>query len=173
MSKNKQKKCKGKTTANAPQCLTLMKDEITRCGQPATEGRHGPRRCKVHNAQYRTLRKKYKHASKVVDNVKGGSLLPTWVQIGRYKSRLAALEKARWVRKYLEAVQVEKAGREIHQKRFFLKGECTCMIGGEIVLTRVALYIFSGRWSQAPPRAAREKAGESGRCTRCTSTESR
>jgi len=35
------------------------------------------------------------------------------------------------------------------------------MIDGEIVLTCVALYIFSGRWSQAPPKAARERDGES------------
>jgi len=35
------------------------------------------------------------------------------------------------------------------------------MIGGEFVLIWVAFYIFSGRWSQAPPKAARERDGES------------
>jgi len=134
------KKRKAKATANAkakgnpnendtlatsrPQCLTLIEDEITRCGQLATEGHPKPERCKVHQAQYRTLCRKYKEASKVVDNVKGVSQLPTQEQIGRYKTWHAALEKARWVRKCLEAIRVEKAGREIHQKRFFLKGEC-------------------------------------------------
>ncbi|KAI9455505.1 hypothetical protein HD554DRAFT_2324338 [Boletus coccyginus] len=137
MSKNKQKKRKGKTTANAKvrgnpnendaqatssqQCLSLMEDEITRCGQLATEGHPKPERCKVHHKQYRTLCRKYKEASEAVDNVKGDSQLPTQEQIGRYKSWHAALEKARWVRKYLEAIRVETAGREIHQKRFFLK----------------------------------------------------
>lgn len=106
------------------QCLTLEEDGITRCGQPATEGHPKLDRCKVHHQQYRTLHKKYKDASKVVDDVKDGTELPTKEQIGRYTDWHAALEKARWVRKYLEAIRVEKVGREIHQKRFFLKGEC-------------------------------------------------
>ncbi|KAF8551152.1 hypothetical protein OG21DRAFT_1513119 [Imleria badia] len=103
------------------QCLTIEEDEITRCGQLATEGYPKPDRCKMHHGQYRTLYKKYKDASKVVDDVKDGAELPTKGQIGRYTDWHAALEKARWVRKYLEAIRVEKAGREIHQKRFFLK----------------------------------------------------
>jgi len=106
------------------QCLTLMEDEITRCGQLATGGHPKPERCKVHHAQYCTLYKKYKDASKVVDDVKDGAELPAKDHIGQYADWHAALEKARWVRKYLEAIRVEKAGREIHQKRFFLKGEC-------------------------------------------------
>lgn len=105
------------------QCLTLEEDEITRCGQLATEGYPRPERCKVHHGQYRVLYKKYKDASKVVDDVKGGAELPTKEQIGRYTDWHAALEKSRWVRTYLEAIRVEKAGRTIHQKRFFLKGE--------------------------------------------------
>ncbi|KAG8216313.1 hypothetical protein J3R82DRAFT_6380 [Butyriboletus roseoflavus] len=102
-------------------CLTLEEDEITRCGQLATEGYPKPERCKVHHGQYRILYKKYKEASKVVDDVKGGADLPVKEQIGRYTDWHAALEKSRWVRKYLEAIRVEKAGRHIHQKRFFLK----------------------------------------------------
>ncbi|KAK7462324.1 hypothetical protein VKT23_007925 [Stygiomarasmius scandens] len=31
------------------------------------------------------------------------------------------LEKARWVGKYVEAIRVEKTGREIYHKRFLLK----------------------------------------------------
>jgi len=111
-------------TSPGPQCLTLMEDEITRCGQVATDGYPKPERCEAHNAQYRTLYKKYKDASTVVDNVKGGAELPAKERISRYTDWHTALEKARWVRKYLEAIRVEKAGREIHQKRFFLKGEC-------------------------------------------------
>ncbi|KAG8216307.1 hypothetical protein J3R82DRAFT_6373 [Butyriboletus roseoflavus] len=102
-------------------CLTLEEDEITRCGQVATQGYPKPERCKVHHGQYRVMYKKYKEASKVVDDVKGSANLPTKEQIGRYTDWHAALEKSRWVRKYLEAIRVEKAGRHIHQRRFFLK----------------------------------------------------
>ncbi|KAI9458075.1 hypothetical protein HD554DRAFT_2029732 [Boletus coccyginus] len=109
--------------ASPQQCLTLMEDEITRCGQLATDGHPKPERCKVHHEQYRTLYKKYKDASKVVDDVKDGAELPAKDHIGRYADWHEALEKACWVRKYLEAIRVEKAGREIHQKRFFLKGK--------------------------------------------------
>ncbi|KAF8555603.1 hypothetical protein OG21DRAFT_1438531 [Imleria badia] len=105
----------------ASQCLALEEDEITRCGQPATEGYPKPDRCKVHHAQYCTLYKKYKDASKVVDQIKNGAELPTKEQIGRFQDWKVALDKARWARKYLEAIRVEKAGREIHQRRFFLK----------------------------------------------------
>ncbi|KAG8220649.1 hypothetical protein J3R82DRAFT_2917 [Butyriboletus roseoflavus] len=103
------------------QCLTLEGDDITRCGQIATEGHPNPERCKVHHGQYYVLYNKYKDASKVVDDIKGGAELPTKEQIGRYTDWHAALEKARWVRTYLEAIRVEKTGRDIHLKRFFLK----------------------------------------------------
>ncbi|KAF8555602.1 hypothetical protein OG21DRAFT_1483741 [Imleria badia] len=103
------------------QCLTLEEDEITRCGQLATEGHPKPDRCKMHHGQYSILCKKYKDASKVVDNVKDRGALLTKEQIGRYTDWHAALEKARWVRNYIEAIHVERAGREIHQKRFSLK----------------------------------------------------
>ncbi|KAG8216306.1 hypothetical protein J3R82DRAFT_6372 [Butyriboletus roseoflavus] len=109
------------THADSLQCLTLEEDEITRCGQLATEGHPKPERCKVHHGQYRVLYKKYKDASKVVDDVKAGSELPAKEQISRYTDWHVALKKSRWVRKYLEAIRVEKAGRHIHQRRFFLK----------------------------------------------------
>ena len=112
-----------RTEVPPAQCLTLEEDELTRCGQPATAGHPKPSRCKVHHGQYRVLYKKYKDASTVVDKVKHKAKLPTKEQIGRYTDWRAALEKARWVRKYLEAIRVEKTGREIHQKRFFLKGK--------------------------------------------------
>jgi hypothetical protein len=102
------------------QCSTLEEDEMTRCNQPAEEGFD---RCEVHQAQYRTMYKKYKDASEVVDNIKSGRELPTKEQIQRYTNLHLTLEKARWVRKYLESIRVERTGRMIHQNRFFLKGE--------------------------------------------------
>lgn len=112
----------GATTA-VIQCLTVEEDEITLCGRPATEGYPRPERCKAHHGQYRIMYKKYKDASKVVDDIKRDGNLPTKEQVERYADWHIALEKSRWVRKYLEAIRVEKTGREIHQSRFFLKGE--------------------------------------------------
>ncbi|KAG2143575.1 hypothetical protein DEU56DRAFT_791361 [Suillus clintonianus] len=100
------------------QCSTLEEDEMTRCDQPATKGFE---RCEVHQAQYRTMCKKYKDASEVVDDIKSGRKLPTKEQIQRYTDSHATLDKARWVRKYLESIRVERTGRSIHQRRFFLK----------------------------------------------------
>ncbi|KAG2744882.1 hypothetical protein P692DRAFT_201841408 [Suillus brevipes Sb2] len=99
-------------------CSTLEEDEMTRCNQPAEEGFE---RCEVHQAQYRTMYKKYKEASEVVDNIKSGRELPTKEQIQRYTDLHFTLDKARWVRKYLESIRVERTGRMIHQNRFFLK----------------------------------------------------
>jgi hypothetical protein len=110
----------GKKKSPNVECFTLEEDEMTRCNQPATEG--NPRRCKVHQAQYRTMYKKYKDASKVVDDIKSGSDIPTKEQIERYADLDTTLKKARWVRKYLESIRVERTGRDIHSKRFFLKG---------------------------------------------------
>ncbi|KAG9311909.1 hypothetical protein JVU11DRAFT_8170 [Chiua virens] len=94
---------------------------MTRCDQLATEGHHCRNRCKVHHGQYRILYKKYKDAQQIVDDLKQGTGLPSKEQIGCYTDWRAALKKAQWVRKYLEAVRVEKRGREIHEQRFFLK----------------------------------------------------
>jgi hypothetical protein len=66
--------------------------------------------------------KKYKDASKVVDDVKSGRQLPTKQDIERYTNLDTTLEKIRWLRKYLESIRVERTGRDIHQRRFFLKG---------------------------------------------------
>jgi hypothetical protein len=116
------------------QCLTLEEDGITWCGQPATEGYPKADRCKVHHGQYCILYKKYKDASKVVDDAKNSPELPTKDQIGRYTDWHAALAKARRVRTYLEAIRIESAGWYIHHRRFLLKGECgwLCVV---IVLT--------------------------------------
>jgi hypothetical protein len=67
--------------------------------------------------------KKYKDASKVVDKIKSGMEIPTKEQIDSYTDLIAMLGKIRWVRKYLESIRVERAGRDIHQRRFFLKGK--------------------------------------------------
>ncbi|KAG1789732.1 uncharacterized protein HD556DRAFT_1243442 [Suillus plorans] len=100
-------------------CSTLEEDETTRCDQPPTEGFE---RCEVHQAQYRTMYKKYKDASKVVDDIESGTLeLPTKEQIECYTDLHLTLNKARLVRKYLESIRVERTGRGIHQRRFFLK----------------------------------------------------
>ncbi|KAF8429445.1 hypothetical protein L210DRAFT_3508516 [Boletus edulis BED1] len=88
---------KSHTNTSPTKCLTLEEDEVTRCGHTATEGYPKPDRCKVHHGQYRTLYKKYKDASKVVDDVKNGAELPTKEHIGRYTDWHASLEKARWV----------------------------------------------------------------------------
>ena len=112
-------KRKGKP-ARPSQCLTLEEDEMTRCNQPVTDDFS---RCNVHQAQYRLLYKKYKDASKVVDEIKSGREIPTKGQIDRYMDLETTLAKARWVRKYLESIRVERTGRDIHQRRFFLKGE--------------------------------------------------
>ncbi|KAG2744884.1 hypothetical protein P692DRAFT_201105309, partial [Suillus brevipes Sb2] len=55
------------------------------------------------------------------DNIKSGRELPTKEQILRYTDLHFTLDKARWVRKYLESIRVERTGRNMHQKRFFLK----------------------------------------------------
>ena len=100
-------------------CLTMEEDEMTRCGRPSvTKGR-----CKVHHGQYVTMYIKYKDASKVVDEIRQGQQLPTVEQISRYVDWHVPLDKARWVRKYLEAIREERTGRDLHSRRFFLKGK--------------------------------------------------
>jgi hypothetical protein len=111
-------------TSQTVQCRTLDEDEITRCEKPATEPKGHPQaeRCKYHHGQYRKLYMKYKAASKIVDDTKGGRTFPTIDKINRSTDVQSLLKEARWVRKYLDAVRVEKSGREIHSRRFFLKG---------------------------------------------------
>jgi hypothetical protein len=96
----------------------MEEDEMTRCGRPLTGGHP---RCKVHQNQYVTMYVKYKDASKVVDEIKQGQQLPTAEQIGRYADWHVPRDKARWVRKYLEAIRAERTGRDLHSRRFFLK----------------------------------------------------
>ena len=96
----------------------MEEDEMTRCGRPSvTKGR-----CKVHHDQYVTLYIKYKDASKVVDEIRQGQQLPTAEQISHYADWHVPHDKARWVRKYLEAIRKERTGRDLHSRRFFLKG---------------------------------------------------
>jgi len=68
---------------------------------------------------------------------KHGAELPTEEEIGQYTDWHVVLEKVSWVCDYLEAIRVEKSGREIHQKRLFLEGEYLSaeIISDEIVLT--------------------------------------
>ncbi|KAJ3861324.1 hypothetical protein EV359DRAFT_84438 [Lentinula novae-zelandiae] len=68
---------------------------------------------------------KYKEAGKFVDETKSGREMPTKERIAGYTNVTSTLEKARWMRKYLEAIRIERAGRGLHMRRFFaLKGEC-------------------------------------------------
>lgn len=105
------------------QCLTLDEDEETRCTQPPTHG-SPPGRCETHDGQYRSMTKKYKDASNIVDEIRKGSNIPTKAEISRYTDFHSALQKAHWMRRYVEAIRVEKTGREMHHRRFFLKSMC-------------------------------------------------
>ena len=104
-------------------CQTLDMDEVTRCGKPATQGNSTPKRCRVHQKQYRKLCGKYKDASKVVDEIRKGGQMPSKDDIARYTSVPQLLEKSRLVRKFVEANRIERTGRGIHGRRFFLKSE--------------------------------------------------
>jgi hypothetical protein len=103
------------------QCRTLEEDEATYCGKPATEGYPCPERCKVHQQQYRTMYRKYKEAAKHVDEVKQSGSIPSTHEIELYDELEVVLTKINFVRKYIEAVRVERTGRRIHSSRFFLK----------------------------------------------------
>lgn len=65
--------------------------------------------------------KKYKDASKIVDELKNE--IPDQAQIDQYNEVSSLLKKARMIKKYVEAIRVERTGRLLHQTRFFLKGE--------------------------------------------------
>ena len=100
-------------------CQALEEDEMTRCDQPATEGHLQVERCKKHQTQYRLMYQKYKDAGKIVDGLKND--IPDEEQIKQYKDVSSFLKKVRIFRNYLEAIRVERTGRQIHQSRFFLK----------------------------------------------------
>lgn len=99
-------------------CLTIEADGATRCHKIPP---HGDLRCRMHQKQYRTMTKRYKDASKIVDEMET-SELPTFSQIATYNGLAETKRKASWMRRYAEAIRVEKTGREVHSKRFFLKG---------------------------------------------------
>ncbi|KAF5334781.1 hypothetical protein D9611_012915 [Ephemerocybe angulata] len=94
---------------------------MTRCNKPATAGHPKPERCKEHHGQYRLLYKKYKEAQKEVDRVRNGREIPTEAEISEYTSRAETMQKLKWVSRYVKAIRVERTGRDIHSKRFFLK----------------------------------------------------
>lgn len=110
------------STQPVKMCLTLEVDEMTRCNLPASHGQHRER-CRKHHAQYIDMYKKYKESAKVVDQIRLGASIPTKEEIDRYMEVKRALDKAREVRRYVEAIRVEKTGRDIHGRRFFLKSE--------------------------------------------------
>lgn len=127
MPKKKSNHSKGKGTKPTPSqtlCMALNDDEDeTRCTQPPTDGPLNQARCRIHHGQYCKLTKRYKDASKVVDEIWTGRTLPTKAGIETYQDYRSTLDEARIMRRYLEAIRVEKRGREIHHRRFFLKGE--------------------------------------------------
>ncbi|KAJ7045287.1 hypothetical protein C8F04DRAFT_1068350 [Mycena alexandri] len=102
------------------QCSTLLEDEITRCSEIPTHGRP-IERCRVHHEQYCTMTKRYKEAQKFVDETFAGALIPTKADILEYTSVSEILEKARLMKKYVNAIRQERTGRDIHHNRFFLK----------------------------------------------------
>ncbi|KAG6909898.1 hypothetical protein DXG01_014712 [Tephrocybe rancida] len=102
--------------ASPSRCETLEADEMTHCRQPAVYDR----RCGVHAKQYRVMYLKYKEAAQTVDQIKSNKNIPTQDQIGVLDmSELS--ETITWLSQYLVAIFVERAGRGIHSKRFFLK----------------------------------------------------
>ncbi|KAJ7853261.1 hypothetical protein B0H13DRAFT_2083082 [Mycena leptocephala] len=91
------------------QCSTLLDDEVTRC--PATPTHGNPiERCRVHHEQYQTMTKRYKQAQKFVDETLGGALIPTKEEILGYTSGPTVLEKARLMKKYVNAIREERTG---------------------------------------------------------------
>lgn len=64
---------------------------------------------------------KYKEAAKHVDEVKQSGSISTTHEIGLYNKLEVVLKKINFVRKYIEAVRVERTGRRIHGSHFFLK----------------------------------------------------
>lgn len=124
------------------QCLTFEEDEITRCTRLPTHG-SPPERCEVHHGQYCKMIQKYKDASKIVDEIRNGSSIPTKAEISGYADFHAALQKARWMRQYVDAIRVEKTGREIHYRRFFLKGT-SCILLDNVTLISLTCVVNGG-----------------------------
>ncbi|KAH6918078.1 hypothetical protein BKA70DRAFT_7862 [Coprinopsis sp. MPI-PUGE-AT-0042] len=106
-----------------PPCYTLLEDEMTRCGEVATVGRHDERRCKMHHSQYITMYKKYKSAGEKVDSIKNAGHFPNLTEIRKMKDRSEVIQKLKWLASYVEAIRIERYGRKIHSGRFFLKAD--------------------------------------------------
>ncbi|KAJ6616393.1 hypothetical protein B0H10DRAFT_2037791 [Mycena sp. CBHHK59/15] len=104
----------------AHQCSTLLEDEMTSCSETATHG-NPIERCRVHHEQYCTMTKRYKETQKFVDDTFSSALVPTKEDIEGYASISTILEKARMMKKYVNAIREERTGRDIHHRRFFLK----------------------------------------------------
>jgi len=101
-------------------CLATDIGSDRKCGRAPTHGKPQERRCEEHHAQYCKMTGRYKEASKVVDQMETADI-PTLAQIEAYDDLQLTKEKAKWMRQYIEAIRVEKLGREIHHKHFFLK----------------------------------------------------
>lgn len=100
-------------------CLTLEEDEVTRCGRPVGPFRT---RCRFHQEQYRRTYLKYKEASWRAGYLRETTLtwIPTTREIADYDDIDTVRRKIELVYKYLELVETEKIGRDIHGRRFFL-----------------------------------------------------
>ncbi|KAJ7511581.1 hypothetical protein B0H11DRAFT_1700199 [Mycena galericulata] len=109
-----------KPRVHSDKCSTLLEDEMTRCSDIPTHG--GPiKRCRVHHEQYQTMTRRYKEAQKFVDETLAGALIPTKEEVSGYTSIPTILEKARLMKKYVNAIREERTGRDIHHNRFFMK----------------------------------------------------
>ncbi|KAJ7067297.1 hypothetical protein C8F01DRAFT_1342069 [Mycena amicta] len=106
---------RAKRASASPTCLTLLEDEMTRCGAPAVGDR-----CLVHTGQYQKMTRAYKEAQKFVDSTFDATL-PTKDAISAETSIPILLDKARTMKEYVNAIRKERTGRELHHKRFFLK----------------------------------------------------
>jgi len=102
-----------------PICPTLEEDEITRCRQPADNNES--LRCRVHQLQYRTMYLRYKDASKRAKELKRTGGIPSKNEIDAFNKFGPIVRNLDHVRLYRELVQIEKIGRDIHGRRFFLK----------------------------------------------------
>ncbi|KAI0046038.1 hypothetical protein FA95DRAFT_1607254 [Auriscalpium vulgare] len=85
-----------------------------------TKGKPWERRCDVHYKEYVEMTKAYKDASDAVDALDVQGLLED-TRILESDDYDALKKTARRIQGYVEAIRVEKKGREIHHERFFLK----------------------------------------------------
>ncbi|KAJ3509615.1 hypothetical protein NMY22_g16232 [Coprinellus aureogranulatus] len=98
-------------------CHTLQEDGVTRCSQGVkTKGL-----CHVHYVQYNLSLKSYKAAQERAQEIRNGKEMPSDREIAGYTDGRAAVAELEWVTDYLQAIGEEKAGRESHSKRFYLK----------------------------------------------------